>query len=275
MISMRIDRYEFRRADSLGESTLADHRWTLTDLQRFLKGKEPDSDSLNRWVDELKRRGLKPSTIRQYLYRVRSYLETMGKDSAFVDRLLKLRFKEPSPRVRNWLEPTEVRKILQTEKDPMYRAIFSLAYTYARRISEVLDLRRKDVDLDRGTIRFWIRKRREPEEVWYELEEPARSALREWLSRWKGERVFPVTRNSVWLRLKKLGQALGIRVHPHLLRHSKITHLLEHGVDLKTIQEAVAHHSSFKTTTDIYSHVTPKMIARIPSTEEILGEKET
>jgi site-specific recombinase XerD len=78
-----------------------------------------------------------------------------------------------------------------------------------------------------------------------------------------GER--PITARTVQHFVTEAARKAGIQkqVSPHTLRHSFATHLLEQGVDLRYIQELLGHASS--RTTDIYTHVTPRGIARIRS----------
>lgn len=76
--------------------------------------------------------------------------------------------------------------------------------------------------------------------------------------------VFPtgsgkrVSRQGAWKDIKSLGRAAGIetRLHPHLLRHTCATHLLESGCDLRTVQEILSHADI--STTEIYTHILKK-----------------
>jgi integrase/recombinase XerD len=66
----------------------------------------------------------------------------------------------------------------------------------------------------------------------------------------------PLTRSGVFLILRKLAERAGLepeRVHPHLLRHSFATHLLEGGADLRSVQEMLGH--ADLATTELYTHV--------------------
>ena len=69
----------------------------------------------------------------------------------------------------------------------------------------------------------------------------------------------PLTRAGAFLILRKLAERAGLepgRVHPHLLRHSFATHLLEGGADLRSVQEMLGH--ADLATTELYTHVTDK-----------------
>jgi integrase/recombinase XerD len=69
----------------------------------------------------------------------------------------------------------------------------------------------------------------------------------------------PLTRSGVFLILRRLAAKAGLepeRVHPHLLRHSFATHLLEGGADLRSVQEMLGH--ADLATTELYTHVSDK-----------------
>jgi site-specific recombinase XerD len=140
------------------------------------------------------------------------------------------------------------------------RALLRLFYRAGLRCSEALSLRVRDVDLARGEVRVWEGKGGRDRTVWID------STTVEILARWKDVRPksewFFCTlagakihdgnvRHMVARRAAKAGIAM--RVHPHMLRHTFATELLEDGFSIIEVQKLMGH--AFLNTTAIYLHV--------------------
>ncbi len=141
-------------------------------------------------------------------------------------------------------------------------AVLELLYGSGLRVAELCGLRTGDVDLVRRTATVWgkgSRQRQVP------VSKPAAEAVRAWTSRGRAALVGPDTPADA-LFLNRRGRALGPRdvrrlldhrslspTHPHALRHTFATHLLDGGADLRVVQELLGH-SSLQTT-QIYTHV--------------------
>jgi integrase/recombinase XerD len=149
------------------------------------------------------------------------------------------------------------------------RAMLELMYGLGLRVSELLELTVDRVDLTSGFVRVMGKGSRERV---LPLEGAASRALVAWLERGRpslthgrgrapastvflNQRGGRLSRMGFWKILRAHGRAAGLEreLHPHLLRHSFATHMLEGGADLRVVQELLGHASI--TTTQIYTEV--------------------
>jgi integrase/recombinase XerD len=172
------------------------------------------------------------------------------------------------------LSPGEAERLIGAAAGTQPRALRDLAlvellYGAGLRVSEAMGLEKAGVDLDDRLVRV-IGKGGKERVV--PIGRPAAEALRRYLARGRpfldsrhrpelflNARGGPLTRAGAFLILRKLAEKAGLdpeRVHPHLLRHSFATHLLEGGADLRSVQEMLGH--ADLSTTELYTHVTDR-----------------
>ena len=168
------------------------------------------------------------------------------------------------------LAPEDVERLLAapgTDEDPVVAArdtaILELFYSCGLRISELANLPLNHVDVAESLVR--VRGKGSKVRL-VPLGGRARAAVQAWLPHrdggprkddtlflnTKGKRL---SRGAVWARVKRWVRVASIRqnVTPHMLRHSFATHLLDHGADLRAVQELLGHADI--STTQIYTHV--------------------
>ena len=149
------------------------------------------------------------------------------------------------------------------------RALVELLYGAGLRVSEAIGLERSGVDLDERAVRVLGKGGKERV---VPVGRQAVEALRRYLSRGRpyldrrhrpelflNARGGALTRSGAFLILRRLAEAAGLepgRVHPHLLRHSFATHLIEGGADLRSVQEMLGH--ADLSTTELYTHVSDR-----------------
>ncbi|WP_376697010.1 site-specific tyrosine recombinase XerD [Wenzhouxiangella sp. EGI_FJ10305] len=153
------------------------------------------------------------------------------------------------------------------------RAVLETLYATGMRVSELAGLTLSRLNLGQGIVRVLGKGGRER---LVPLGETACAAIQRWLSvrtklRPQGDWVFVsksgrmLSRQALWARIRQLAVRAGIRqpVHPHRLRHSFATHLLDNGADLRVVQMLLGH--ADLATTQIYTHVSR---ARLKSLHE-------
>lgn len=158
--------------------------------------------------------------------------------------------------------------------DPARRArddaVVELLYGCGLRVSEMCGLDLGDIDLDRQTVRVWGKRSKQRQ---LPVGAPATDAVRTWLERWRAEfdvdadadqAVF-VNQRGRRLTPRDVRRILDRRsltpTHPHALRHTYATHLLDGGADLRAVQELLGH--SDLATTQIYTHVSKERLRSV------------
>ncbi|MFN3409641.1 MAG: tyrosine recombinase [Limisphaerales bacterium] len=171
------------------------------------------------------------------------------------------------------LNDEEIRRLLQPETPATParlcdQAVLELAYASGLRLAELRGLRLEQLHLEAGFVSV-IGKGNKERVV--PVGGPAIAALQAWLGPggrpqlvtprspanvFLTQRGTPFAHVTLWKRITDRARRAGIarRVTPHMLRHSFATHLLEHGADLRVIQEMLGHASI--STTEVYTHVT-------------------
>jgi integrase/recombinase XerD len=197
------------------------------------------------------------SMLNQIINSIKFYFEiVMGMPNRFydIDRPLK---RERLPEV---LSKEEVQKVLIQTSNIKHRCILSTIYSAGLRISELINLKIKDVDSSRMMLR--VEAAKGGKDRYSLLSKTLLVDLRSYYKIYKpknylfeGPNYTTYSSTSIRKILKRSCQKAGIRknVKPHSLRHSFATHLLEQGTDLRSIQTLLGHNNL--TTTEIYTHV--------------------
>jgi integrase/recombinase XerD len=230
---------------------------------------------LDGWVAEMRAAGLASTTIARRIAAVRSYYRH--------EQLLGARKDNPAAgvatpkrtrKVPRTLSPSESERLIEaangtTPRAMRDRALVELMYGAGLRVSETVGLARTSVDIDARIVR--VIGKGDKERI-VPLGRPAAEAVRRYLAlgrphldrRYRPDlflnaRGGALTRAGAFMILRKLAEKAGLdpeRVHPHLLRHSFATHLLEGGADLRSVQEMLGH--ADLSTTERYTHVSDR-----------------
>jgi len=257
--------------------TVDAYRRDLAAFRTFRGGvvAEATVDELERWLAAMRASGLAPSTIARRVSAVRAYfrhLVLIGVKAENPAASLKLpRRARTLPRA---LSPSETERLIDaatgtTPRALRDRALVELLYGAGLRVSEATGLEKGSVALEERVVRVLGKGAKER---LVPLGRPAAEAVRRYLAlgrphldrRYRPElflnaRGGALTRAGAFLILKKLADRAGLepaRVHPHLLRHSFATHLLEGGADLRSVQEMLGH--ADLGTTERYTHVSDR-----------------
>jgi type 1 fimbriae regulatory protein FimB len=155
-------------------------------------------------------------------------------------------------RTKDYLTETELAALLEAAKAGRHGArnhlLVLMMYRHGLRVSEAIDLRRDEIDLDRS--RLWVRRLKNGLSVEQPIPGDELRAIRRYLTMradslpwvFLSERGHPLTRQAVNDLLAVAAEAAGLApVHPHMLRHSCGFHLANRGFDLRLIQDYLGH----------------------------------
>jgi integrase/recombinase XerC len=275
-----------REVRQLSPHTLSNYQRDLICLQRYCQehhiasAEQLTEADIRAWVSQLHRRGLAGSSIQRSLSASRSFFNYLGRERG--------RPRNPAASVQAPRKPRKLPKTLDADQVAQYldfkedsaiarrdRAIAELFYSSGLRLAELVAVDIDDIDqhsklltvtgkgnktrtVPVGSVALQAIAR------WLEVrpdntaeEEDARLAL---FTSSRGQRIS--VRN-IQARLKVQGRKSGMLqdVHPHMLRHSFASHMLESSGDLRAVQELLGHANI--STTQIYTHLDFQHLAKV------------
>lgn len=266
----------------LSPATERGYRRGLEELQR-LAGDTPldrlESHHLRRMVAQLHARGLQPRTIAHVLSAWRGLYRWLARHHGYTsDPCAGVRAPKARKALPKALSPDEARRLVdgipEDAAEARDKAMFELFYSSGLRLAELvsLDLRDAQDMLRQGEITV-VGKGNKTRTV--PVGSAALRALDAWLAQRKtlirgdepalfvGARGARVAPSVVRSRLKRwaLKHGLPVAVHPHVLRHSFASHVLQSSGDLRAVQEMLGHASI--STTQVYTHLDFQHLAKI------------
>ncbi|MBG15934.1 MAG: integrase [Crocinitomicaceae bacterium] len=217
------------------------------------------------YLEHLVKKGYSKSAQNQHINAIKFYYEKFlerEKQYYYIDRPIK---DKKLPIV---LSKEEVQLLFNQIQNLKHRTILVLIYSCGLRISELINLRIKDIDTKRMLIQIRNSKGNKDRQV--QLTNQILSLIKKYYNDYLPENFLingssggKYSTASIQKIIKRMALKAGIRknITPHTLRHSFATHLLEDGIDIRYIQTILGH--SNIQTTQIYTHVSSKHLKNI------------
>lgn len=270
-------------------------------------------EALTKLQTELKIRGFSNLTLRNYNWFVEKFiksesksLEELNEDDAknflaeiidqksvstaglaasslkfFFSEILKkpitLKLPKKEQKLPEVLTKEEIKKLIDSTTNSKSKLLIKLLYSTGIRVSELVNLKAADLNLDEKIC--WVRggkgkKDRQvtlPKSLTQELENYIKNNV---VNAYLFSKEKPLTPRNIQKIIKKaaLKAEINKKVSPHTLRHSYATHLLEQGTDIRLIQTLLGHASI--STTQIYTHVSAEELKKIKNPLDALSENE-
>jgi len=266
--------------------TVRNYTTDLLGFFQFLKTRgvgslrEVDKHVLRDYLAHLADRKLAKASIARKMSAIRSFFGYLVRED-IIDANPAASISSPKleKRLPSFLTVAETVRLLTTPdltkpEGRRDRALMELLYASGLRVSELVSLNLEQVNLETGEVRVWGKGAKERIVL---IGKPAAAALGTYISEGRprltgkkatsalllnryGERIIA---RQVEKILEKYASISGIgkRVHPHLLRHTFATHLLDGGADLRVVQELLGH--ADLSSTQIYTHVTKSRAKKV------------
>ena len=268
----------------VSSNTQAAYRRDLSKLTSFAHAQNKEISSLEandlaQFMRSLRKQGLSPRSVARALVTVRGFYKFLIQDGFIkVDPSANLEAPKTWQLLPRFLTSDEVERLLSAPDISSLaglrdKAMLELLYATGLRVSELVNLKPSDLDLELGFIKIFGKGSKE-------RAVPLGLTAIAWIKRYLAcrERLSPsgkvsktlfvsdqggsLSRQAAWRLIVSLGERAGIgHITPHLLRHSFATHLLENGADLRSVQMMLGH--SDISTTQIYTHITNERLREI------------
>ena len=280
--SSLVDAYIFHLANERRLSPLTCENYTR-DITALLKlaTKTPlyqlRIHHIRRFVAQLHSKGLSGRSLARMLSAWRGLYNYLARDHGYTHNpCAGLRAPKSIKSLPHVLSPDEAAKLLEFQANDLItlrdKAMFELFYSSGLRLTELVNLTPENLNLAENTVR--IHGKGDKTRI-VPIGSQAIQALREWIKQREillrpGENALFLSRNGNRISSRSVGQRLKIRalqqgislnVHPHVLRHSFASHLLQSSADLRAVQEMLGHANI--STTQTYTHLDFQHLAKV------------
>jgi integrase/recombinase XerD len=259
--------------DGLSRNTIAAYRADLASLSGFMGKSLLEAGEADLFAFFGAKGGRASSAARRVSTLKRFYRYCVRERRVEADPTLKLDPPKRAPRFPKTLSEADVEALLAapdvaTPLGLRDRAMLEALYATGLRVSELVALKRFEVNLDAGVLRVLGKGSKE------RLVPLGEEAV-EWITRYLKQeknasdalfvtaRGGPMTRQAFWHLIRRYGKRAipGKRLSPHVLRHAFATHLINHGADLRVVQMLLGHADI--STTQIYTHVARERLKQL------------
>jgi site-specific recombinase XerD len=237
-------------------------------VKRFFKENDKEPRKINRkdikdYLDRLAQKDASGSTLNVNLNALKFLMCEILNKNFFV----RIRFSKIPKTLPVVLDKQEIIRLFDAIRNEKQRLIVELMYSAGLRLSELINLKVKDIDLEKRI--GWVRHGKGNKDRPFIIAEKMVEKLKDHISKynlnfdsyiftgWNG----PMSKSYVQHIVRNAAKAAKIKkkVHPHTLRHSFATHLIENGYDVASVQPLLGHNSI--STTMVYVHIAmPNMI---------------
>jgi len=170
------------------------------------------------------------------------------------------------------LSQEEIAKIINAAETEKSKLMIKTLYYTGLRVSELVNLKPENIDFENSQLIVVGKGNKQRRVI---LNEKLKQELKQWIENHRDYKFLfskeaPLTTRNIQKILSKISFKLGIKkqVTPHKLRHSFATHLLEKGLDIRTIQALLGHENL--ATTQIYTHLTKELYRKAKEIVDIL-----
>lgn len=235
------------------------------------------TDDVRRYLQHMRDHNYSKATVARKLATLRSFFKFLNKRGLTGNNPMQaIRTPKLDKRLPKFMTEEQVTALLNTPKDydllgARDKAMLEIIYSTGLRVSELIGLNRSDVDFNTGILK--VRGKGKKERI-SPISPTALAAVGKYLG--LRQHIVSDTEPELPLFINKQGQRLSTRsvrrkldkylieanldpdISPHTLRHSFATHMLNHGADLRVVQEMLGHQSL--STTQVYTHLTTKRL---------------
>lgn len=232
----------------------------------------PSRHDIEAYIGHLRETGKKARSVVRAISALRGFFTFLVSDGTLernpTEDIEIPKYTTPIPEVLSEQEVTKLLNLPAGARTSIRdKTILELLYATGLRVSELIKLKKSDVNLDAG---FLIASGKRSKERIVPLGTYSKDAIRSYLDteNLKGALLFPnrrggmLTRQAIWKIIRKYGIQMDKgHISPHTMRHTFATHLLEGGADLRSVQILLGHEDI--STTQIYTHVDSKRLKEV------------